>query len=127
MMSWRKFTVQVTDAGERGEIIVNRLYPQVNVVVTATLKDGDATDAQIAAATWQWYRGSSGTTAVTGGFTDGAFTPAAADTRTIRVEATYTAKGNSRTAKKSITVSAAPTETNQDPTFPPGSRPKERG
>ena len=55
--SERKFTVRVTNVAERGSVTVNRRYPQVNIAVTATLTDGDATANQISTATWQWYKG----------------------------------------------------------------------
>ena len=59
-ISGRKFTVQVTNASETGKVTIDRRYPQVNVVVEATLMDGDATEAQITAARdWKWYKGSS--------------------------------------------------------------------
>ena len=58
-ISGRKFTVQVTNASETGKVTIDRRYPQVTVEVEATLMDGDATDAQINAATdWKWYNGS---------------------------------------------------------------------
>ena len=63
MTSERKFTVRVTNVRESGSVTVDQRVSQVGVSVTATLTDGDATSAQIGAATWQWYRGS---TAISG-------------------------------------------------------------
>ena len=81
----------------------------MGVAVEATLMDGDATSEQIGTpATWQWYMGST----EIDGATDRSHTPTAAGS--LRVEATYTAKGDTREASKSITVRAAPTGTNAD-------------
>ena len=113
-MSERKFTVRVTHISETGSITVNRLFPQMGVPVEATLMDGDATSVQIGTAvTWQWYMGST----EIDGATDRSHTPTA--TGSLRVEATYTAKGDTRVASKSITVRAGPTGTNAnaDPSF----------
>ena len=111
-MSERKFTVQVTHVRETGSITVDRPYPQVLVAVEAALTDGDATPAQITAATWQWYKG---TTELSGnGAESETYTPQGADVGNLKVEATYNAKGNERKASKSITVRAAPTGTNAD-------------
>ena len=111
-MSERKFTVQVTHVRETGSITVDRLYPQVEVVVEAALTDGDATPAQITAATWQWYKG---TTELSGnGAESETYTPQGADVGNLKVEATYNAKGDERKASKSITVRAAPTGINAD-------------
>ena len=106
-ISGRKFTVQVTNASETGEVTIDRRYPQVNVQVEATLMDGDATNRQIIEATeWKWYKGSS----VIGGQTTDTFTPI--ETGTHKVEILYTAKGDSRKASKTFTVQAAPTGDN---------------
>ena len=113
-MSERKFTVRVTHVRETGSIMVNRRYLQVGVAVEATLMDGDATTGQIGAATWQWYMGS---TKIEGA-TDRSHTPTA--TGSLKVEATYIAKGDTRKAtSKSNTVRAVPTGTNAnaDPSF----------
>ena len=89
---------------------LNRCYPQVNVVVTATLADSDATSTEIAAATWQWKKGS---TDLSGNGADSeAYTPQADDTGTIKVVASYVAKGADRTEEKSITVRPVPSGAN---------------
>ena len=110
MASERKFTVRVTNVRESGSVTVDRRVPQVGVSVTATLTDGDATSAQIGAATWQWSRG--GTDIV--GATGASFSPTEAGSH--KVEATYTAKGDTRMVPRTINVRAAPA-TNTDPTF----------
>ena len=111
--SERKFTVRVTHVSETGSITVNKRYPQVGVAVEATLMDGDAISSQISAATWQWYMGST----QIDGADNRSHTPT--ETGSLKVEATYTAKGDTRTESKSITVRAAPTGTNvdADPSF----------
>ena len=112
----RRVTITVTNVSESGSITVDRRYPQVNVVVTATLTDGDATSSQITAATWQWKKGS---TDLSGNGADTeAYTPQADDTGTIKVVASYVAKGADRTEEKSITVRAVPSGANSPPAFP---------
>ena len=79
--------------------------------MTATLTDGDATSDQIGAATWQWYRGS---TAIDGEI-NASYSPT--DAGSHKVEATYTAKGDTRKASSS-TISVRPTPaSNNDPNF----------
>ncbi len=113
---WRRVTITVTNVSESGSITIDRRYPQVNVVVTATLTDGDATSSQITAATWQWKKGS---TDLSGNGADTeAYTPQADDTGTIKVVASYVAKGADRTEEKSITVRAVPSGANSPPAFP---------
>ena len=107
-MSERKFTVRVIHVSETGSITVNPRYPQMGVDVEATLMDGDATSEQIVAATWQWYMGST----EIDGAEDRSHSPTT--TGSLKVEATYTAKGDTRKASRSITVRAAPTGTNAD-------------
>ena len=115
----RRVTITVTNVSESGSITVDRRYPQVSVVVTATLTDGDATSGEITAATWQWKKGS---TDLSGNGADTeAYTPQADDTGTIKVVASYVAKGADRTEEKSITVRAVPSGTNSDPAFPAAS------
>ena len=111
MTSERKFTVRVTNVREPGSVTVDRRVPQVGVSVTAALTDGDATSTQIGAAAWQWYKGS---TAISGE-TAASFTPSEAGSH--KVEATYTAKDNTETASKTISVRAVPTGTNAAPVF----------
>ena len=112
----RRVTITVTNVSESGSITVDRRYPQVGVVVTATLTDGDATSGEITAATWQWKKGS---TDLSGNGADTeAYTPQPDDTGTIKVVASYDAKGADRTEEKSITVRAVPSGVNSAPAFP---------
>ena len=118
MMSERKFTVELVNVGETGTVAVDRRYPQVAVPVLATLMDGDATADEISAATWQWYKGS---TELSGnGAGTATYTPQPDDATTLRVEATYEAKGANRTANTTVSVRTVPSETNEDPEFAPG-------
>ena len=110
MTSERKFTVRVTNVRESGSVTVDRRVPQMNVAVTATLTDGDATSTETGAATWQWYRGSTAIETATAP----SFTPTNAGSH--KVEATYTAKGDTRTASRTISVRAAP-DSNTAPNF----------
>ena len=112
----RRVTITVTNVSESGSITVDRRYPQVGVVVTATLTDGDATSSEITPATWQWKKGS---TDLSGnGANTEAYIPQADDTGTIKVVASYVAKGADRTEEKSITVRAVPSGANSAPAFP---------
>ena len=112
----RRVTITVTNVSESGSITVDRRYPQVNVEVTATLTDGDATASEITAARWQWKEGS---TDLSGDGADtSSYTPQADDTGTIKVVASYIAKGADRTEEKSITVRPVPPGTNSTPAFP---------
>ena len=109
--STRKVIINVTNASESRSVSVNRRYAQVGVGVQATLTDGDATAEEIGDATWKWYTGTN--TEVGTGAT---YSPT--DTKTLKVEATYDAQGDTRTATKTgITVRAVP-GSNDAPAFP---------
>ena len=112
----RRVTITVTNVSESGSITVDRRYPQVNVEVTATLTDSDATASEITDATWQWKKGS--TDLSDNGAATAAYTPQAGDTGTIKVVASYVANGADRTEEKSITVRAVPSGANSAPAFP---------
>ena len=101
----KKVTINVTHVAERGSVSIDQRYPEVEVPLTATLTDGDATAAQISAATFTWTIGT--TTA-----TVPSYTPTA--TGTIKVVATYTAKDNTRTVEDTKRVQSAATGTNAD-------------
>ena len=122
-MAEKKVELTVTEIEEPGVVTLTVRVAQVSVLITATLTDDDLTPTQISAADWQWYKGSSGTTAAEGSGNNGpAFTPNADDRGTVRAVATYTdAGGESRTVRKSVNVQAAPTDQNDDPTFASGS------
>ena len=49
-ISEKKVTVTVTDVEEAGEITLDRAYPQVRVLVAATLTDGDVSSPTL---TWE--------------------------------------------------------------------------
>ena len=111
MSSTRKVIINVTNVSESGSVSVDRRYAQVNAEVTATLTDGDATTTEISEATWKWY---TGTNTEVG--SAAAYTPT--DAKTLKVVATYTAKGSTRTETKTgISVRAEPASNNA-PTFP---------
>ena len=116
--STRKVIINVTNVSESGSVSVDRRYAQVDVEVEATLTDGDATTAEIDAATWQWSKGS--TELESNGADTEAYTPQEADIGTLKVVATYTAKGDTRTATKTgISVRAEPpADSDSDPAFP---------
>ena len=110
----RKVTVTVTDVVEQGSISVSRRYPQVSVEVVATLTDDDASDEQISAATWQWYKGSAELQGF--GADTASYTPQ--NTGAIRVKASYVTKGSNREEELSINVQADTTGDNESPAFP---------
>ena len=107
--SEKKVTVTVTDVEEAGEITLDRAYPQVGILVTPTLTDGDVPSPAL---TWKWYTTSSGGTAII----SSTYQPT--QTGTLRVEATYDDDGETKTVKKVVSVRAevAPAD-NSDPTF----------
>ena len=115
--SEKKVTVTVTNVAEQGSISLDRRYPQVGIVVEATLTDGDRVTDDLGP-TWQWYKGNTKLLDGNGANTR-SYTPQVSDIRTtIRVEANYNAKGDSRTAKSpGINVRAEP-PSNAAPTFP---------
>ena len=111
MVSMKKVTVSVTNKSESKSITINRVVPQVDFTISATLTDGDATASEISAATWQWYSGSTVITDEIGA----THIPTAAGT--LKVVATYNAKGNTRTATRTgINVRTAP-DSNGPPEF----------
>ena len=58
MMGYKKVTVMVTDDDEPGMVTLSAQKPQVNMALTATLTDDDATPDQITAAKWKWEHSS---------------------------------------------------------------------
>ena len=112
MSSMKNVTIDVTNVGEQGSISVDSRHPQVDVDIEATLTDGDSTTSEIDAATWQWYSGND----VISGALGKTYTPTAVGT--LKVVATYVARGATRTAEKTgISVRAVPTQTNNNPVF----------
>ena len=78
-MAYKKVVVTVTDVDEPGIVTLSSLQPQVDVALTVSVTDPDATTLQIEAATWKWEKSRSRTSGWTtiGG--------AAEDSRTHRM------------------------------------------
>ena len=110
MSSFKTFNVRVTNAIEQEQITVSPTFAQVNGgTLTASLTDGDVTEANRNEADWEW----SG--AVEGTAQDAATVPisAPATAGTIDIKVTYPALGKDRTKTKRISVQSAP-DTNND-------------
>ena len=127
-MADKKVEITVTEMEEDGVVNLSARYAQVEVAITATLTDDDVEDAsgtitEAANLTWQWYKGSSGTTEAAGTGNDGsALTPDANDAGTVRAVASYTdAGGEPRTVSKAVSVQQEPADQDDTPTFPAGS------
>ena len=112
---FKKVIITVTNVSESKRITFGRRVSLVGVDVTATLTDGDATNAQINDATWKWLKGNTDLSGDGVGIAD--YTPQVAGS--IKARATYIAKGASRTAEGTITVRVPPTN-NSDPEFDDG-------
>ena len=108
MHAFQKVSIEVTNVSESKLITFDRRFPQVSVLVTASLIDGDATSEEITGATWQWFSGSDELEAAA------AYTPQT--TGRIKARATYEAKGASRNAEGTITVRPVPSD-NIEPAF----------
>ena len=85
-------TVNVIDVDEAGMVTLSAATPAVDVMLTATLTDPDASQAQIDAATWVWEREqSAGQYTIISGATSATYTPVTADVGNhLRVTASYT-------------------------------------
>ena len=92
LMGYKKVTVMVTDEDEPGMIMLSAQQAQINVALTATLTDDDATDVQIRDAKWKWEHSSTEngpwTEILT--TTDMEYTPLGVEDKYLRVTATYT-------------------------------------
>ena len=117
-------TVRVTNVEEAGMIMLSTLQPQVGVVVTATLSDGDGIGADnLASIEWQWYRGNTPIAGATlgGGSVTSTYTPAAGDIGSlVSAKAMYDDdEGDDKMAEQDAAHVAreAPTS-NVPPTFP---------
>ena len=114
-------TINVTNVEEPGTVTLDRLQPQVGVVITATLDDPDNETASTA--TWQWYRGNSPIAGATSGAgtVESTYTPIAGDVGSVlRATAMYDDdEGDDKTAQEDSAnaVREAPTS-NVPPTFP---------
>ena len=91
-MGIKGVTVNVTDVDEPGMVTLSAQQAQVNVALTATLTDDDATDGQIEDAEWEWEHSSTEngpwTEILT--TTDTGYTPLGVEDKYLRVTATYT-------------------------------------
>ena len=120
-MGYEKVTVNVTDVDEPGVVTLSAQQGQINVALTATLADDDATPGQIIDAKWKWEHSSAAngpwTVILTG--TDAVYTPLGVEDKYLRVTATYTdGHGSDKSAMAMSThaVRAAPPN-NATPVF----------
>ena len=123
--SSEEVTVTVTNVEENGTIVLSTLQPQVGVVITATLSDGDGImgNDNLASIEWQWYRGNIPIAGATlgGGSVTSTYTPAAGDIGSmVSAKAMYDDdEGDDKMAEQESAHAAreAPTS-NVPPTFP---------
>ena len=117
-------TVRVTNVEEAGTVMLSTLQPQVGVIITAMLSDGDNIGQEnLASISWQWYRGNSPIAGATNG--PGAitsmYTPAAGDVGSVlRATAMYDDdEGDDKTAQQDSAHATRETSaSNIPPTFP---------
>ena len=121
MVGYKKVTVNVTDVDEPGMVTLSAQQAQINVALTATLTDDDATDDQIVDAKWKWEHSSTEngpwTEILT--TTDLVYTPLGVEDKYLRVTATYTdghGSDKSEMAVSAHAVRAAPPN-NATPVF----------
>ena len=138
MMAYHKVTVMVTDVDEDGTVSLSALQPQVDVPLNtagttdisgddaaATLKDQDASTAQINAAKWKWEQSSAmdGPWTLISGAIAASYTPAEdVAGMYLRLTATYDdERGDDKTAMtvSAHMVRAEPSGTPSAPTFTP--------
>ena len=122
--SSEEVTVRVTNVEEAGTIMLSTLQPQVGVVITATLSDGDVIGTDnLASIEWQWYRGNTPIAGATlgGGSVTSTYTPAVGDIGSmVSAKAMYDDdEGDDKMAEQESAHAAreAPTS-NVPPTFP---------
>ena len=137
MMAYHKVTVMVTDVDEDGTVSLSALQPQVDVPLNtagttdnsgddaaATLKDQDASMAQINAAKWKWEQSSAmdGSWTPISGATTASYNPARdVAGMYLRLTATYTDKhgeGKTAMATSAQVVRAKPAGSNTMPVVP---------
>ena len=113
MMGYKKVTVNVTDVDEPGMVTLLAQQAEINVALTATLTDDDATGSQITDAKWKWEHSSTEngpwTEILT--TTDSVYTPLGVEDKYLRVTATYTdghGSDKSEMAVSAHAVRAAP-------------------
>ena len=122
-MAYHKVTVHVIDMDEDGSISFSAQQPQVDVGLTATLKDQDSTPTQINDAKWKWYHCPAvGTTcAVIPGVTTNTYIPGAVIVgRDLMGVATYKDASGSKEVEALAphAVRAQPDGKNASPVFP---------
>ena len=114
----RRVIVNIRNVEEPGSVTLSAVQPQENILLTATLLDGDGTEH----ITWQWYRtssrGSAGT-AITNA-TSSSYSPVADDVGSyLRVVASYTdAFGSKMASAVSANRALAVNPDNVRPVFP---------
>ena len=126
-MGYKKVEVTVTDEDERGVITLSSLQPQVGAILTATLADQEAPNADNV--TWEWERSRSRTSgfapATGSGAANATYTPVPDDVNHyLRVTATYDVAVDDNTERTAQEVSvnrgrAVPVTTTAA-TFPDG-------
>ena len=123
VLGYEKVTVNVTDEDEPGGITLDAQQPQENRLLTATLIDDDASDAQKMAAKWKWEhsesKGGPWTAILTA--TSAAYTPLGVADKYLRATATYTDGHGSDKNAQEVTphmVRAVPAANNASPVFP---------
>ena len=126
MVGYKKVTVMVTDMDEPGMVTLSAQQPQVNVGLTATLTDDDATTEQTTAAKWMWEQSSAANGPWTPILTATTITysPLGVADKYLRVTATYTDKHGSDKSVPAVSanmVRAEPAAANAAPVFPTGS------
>ncbi len=123
VLGYEAVTVNVTDEDEPGGIALDAQQPQENSVLTATLIDDDASDAQKTAAKWKWEHSDSKSgpwTAILTA-TSAAYTPLGVADKYLRATATYTDGHGSDKNAQVVTphmVRAVPAANNSAPVFP---------
>ena len=138
-MAYKKVTVEVTDVDEDGSVSLSTLQPQAGIALNvagtvddatddaaATLKDPDASPAQIEAAKWKWEQSSAmdGPWTLISGETSPSYTPAAdVAGMYVRLTATYNDKHDddkTAMATSAHPVRKAPPGGNSAPVFSAG-------
>ena len=111
LMGYKKVTVTVTDVDEPGVVSLSAQQGQINVALTATLTDDDATSDQIDDAKWKWEHSSTEngpwTEILT--TTDSGYTPLGVEDKYLRVTATYTDGHGSDKSEMAVSAHAVRT------------------
>ena len=120
--AYEKVTVMVTDVDEPGMITLSAQQAQVEVPLTATLTDDDATPAQVTAAKWKWEHSSTAAGPWTPILTADTvnYTPLGVEDKYLRVTATYTDGHGSDKIAQAVSANMVQAEpaNNAAPVFP---------